>query len=79
MSDEEELSESGEVNDSVTNEGASEVVSTEDSLKEKFRLTGDEEILKDVKPSFFAFLSMYFIALIISRSSPPIRNRLGFK
>lgn len=65
MSDEEELSESGEVNDSVTNEGATEAGSTDDSLKEKFRLTGDEEILKDVKPSFFAFLSMYFIALII--------------
>ena len=69
MSDEEELSESGEVNDSVTNEGASEVVSTDDSLKEKFRLTGDEEILRDVKPSFFRILIDVFHRFTCARRS----------
>jgi len=46
-------------NDDSTN------VSISDSFREKFRLTSDEEVLKDVKPSFFAFLPMYFIALLI--------------
>ena len=35
------------------------------SLKQKFRLTAEEEILKDVKPSIFAFIPMYAIALLI--------------
>ena len=35
------------------------------SLKQKFRLTSEEEILKDVKPSIFAFIPMYAIALLI--------------
>ena len=34
-------------------------------LKEKFRLTNDEKILKDIKPSIFAFVPMYIIALLI--------------
>tara|TARA_B100001741_G_scaffold308601_1_gene305063 strand:+ start:79 stop:1098 length:1020 start_codon:yes stop_codon:yes gene_type:complete len=35
------------------------------SLREKFRLTGDERILENVKPSFFAFVPMYVISLVI--------------
>ena len=65
MSDEEQPPESDEKEDLTTDETTSEVVSNNDSLKEKFRLTGDEEILKDVKPSFFAFIPMYLIALLV--------------
>jgi hypothetical protein len=39
--------------------------SSKDSLREKFRLTADEEILQDIKPSFFAFIPMYVLSLII--------------
>lgn len=39
--------------------------SSSDSLRDKFRLTADEEILQDIKPSFFAFIPMYLISLII--------------
>ena len=44
---------------------STEAGSNNESLREKFRLTGDEEILKDVKPSIFAFIPMYLIALIV--------------
>lgn len=37
----------------------------QNSLREKFRLTGDETIMKDVKPSIFAFVPMYLIAGLI--------------
>jgi len=39
--------------------------SSSDSLRDKFRLTADEEILQDIKPSFFAFIPMYLLSLII--------------
>ena len=39
--------------------------STKDSLRDKFRLTADEEILQDIKPSLFAFIPMYLLSLII--------------
>ena len=39
--------------------------SSKDSLRDKFRLTADEEILQDIKPSLFAFIPMYLISLII--------------
>lgn len=66
MSDEELPSESTEEsNPEPENDAPTESVSTNDSLKEKFRLTGEEEILKDVKPSFFAFVPMYLVSLII--------------
>ena len=39
--------------------------SSKDSLREKFRLTADEEILQDIKPSLFAFIPMYLLSLII--------------
>ena len=39
--------------------------SSKDSLRDKFRLTADEEILQDIKPSFFAFIPMYLLSLII--------------
>ena len=66
MSDEEVTSEATEES-TVASEGAAttETASNSESLREKFRLTGDEEILKDVKPSIFAFIPMYLIALII--------------
>ena len=66
MSDEEVTSETTEETAvSTETEAPTEAVSNNDSLREKFRLTGDEEILKDVKPSIFAFLPMYLVALII--------------
>ena len=43
-------------------------VGTNDSkagIREKFRLTNDEEILQDIKPSIFAFTPMYGVALLI--------------
>ena len=66
MSDEEVTPETTETEEPATeNQTSSEAPSANNSLKEKFRLTDDEEILKDVKPSFFAFLPMYLISLII--------------
>ena len=44
----------------------------QNSLREKFRLTGDETIMKDVKPSIFAFLPMYLIAGLILGAHFPI-------
>ena len=66
MSDEEVTPETTEETAvSTETEAPTEAVSNNDSLREKFRLTGDEKILKDVKPSIFAFLPMYLVALII--------------
>ena len=51
MSDEELTSDTTEETESTVETGApAEAVSNNDSLREKFRLTGDEQILKDVKP-----------------------------
>ena len=36
-----------------------------ESLRNRFRLTGDEEILMTRKPSFFAFIELYVIAALI--------------
>ena len=66
MSDEEltpETTEETENNTEPTD--GPKVASNSESLREKFRLTSDEEVLKDVKPSIFAFIPMYLIALII--------------
>jgi hypothetical protein len=38
---------------------------TKESLRDRFRLTADEEILHEVKPSYFAFISMYFLSVLI--------------
>jgi hypothetical protein len=66
MSDEELPSESTEEsNPEPENDAPTGSVSTNDSLREKFRLTGEEEILKDIKPSFFAFVPMYLVSLMI--------------
>ena len=66
MTDEELPPESTEEsNPEPENDAPTESVSTNDSLREKFRLTGEEEILKDVKPSFFAFVPMYLVSLVI--------------
>ena len=65
MSDDEQPPESSDDTISTSNDTESANVSKQESLKDKFRLTGDEEILKDVKPSFFAFIPMYLIALLV--------------
>lgn len=66
MSDEEVTpADTEELENTSEDEEVNHPVSSNESLREKFRLTGDEEILKDVKPSFFAFLPMYVISLII--------------
>jgi len=66
MSDEEVTpADTEELEETSEDEEVNHPVSSNESLREKFRLTGDEEILKDVKPSFFAFLPMYVISLII--------------
>ena len=66
MSDEELSTEAAEEGNSQTEtEEPENSTSNQKSLREKFRLTGDEEILKDVKPSIFAFVPMYVISLII--------------
>jgi len=66
MTDEELPPESTEEsNPEPENDAPTKAISTSDSLREKFRLTGEEEILKDVKPSIFAFVPMYLVSLII--------------
>ena len=66
MSDEELSTETVEEgNQQVETDEPENSTSNQNSLREKFRLTGDEEILKDVKPSIFAFVPMYVISLII--------------
>ena len=67
MSDEEQPSVEEENVEKAPEEEVAEATAAEttSSLREKFRLTGDEEILQDIKPSFFAFTPMYGIALLI--------------
>ena len=66
MSDEELSTETAEEESpQVETEAPENSTSSQNSLREKFRLTGDEEILKDVKPSIFAFVPMYLISLIM--------------
>lgn len=42
-----------------------EKTDTKAGIREKFRLTNDEDILQDIKPSIFAFTPMYGVALLI--------------
>ncbi len=75
MSDEEETSVTEEVEaqepvseapkESTSSEKSPAKTETKESLREKFRLTKDEEILRDIKPSIFAFIPMYILALAI--------------
>lgn len=67
MSDEEVSPAEEETLENTPNVVESEVVkkATKASLRERFRLTADEEILHEVKPSYFAFISMYVVAAII--------------
>lgn len=67
MSDEEQPPVEEEKVENTAKEEASEAPAedTSASLREKFRLTGDEEILQDIKPSIFAFTPMYGIALLV--------------
>jgi len=48
--------------DDVANVGKND---SKAGIREKFRLTNDEEILQDIKPSIFAFTPMYGVALLI--------------
>ena len=63
MSEEEESTE--EMNPEPNTEAEAPSESSDKGLRDKFRLTPDEKIMKDVKPSIFAFTPMYFIALLI--------------
>ena len=71
MSDEEEAPESNEestasVDAAVPTETKEEsTLETKQSLRDKFRLTKDEEILREIKPSIFAFVPMYILAIAI--------------
>ena len=65
MSDDEQPPESSDDAIATSKDTESANVPKQESLTDKFRLTGDEEILKDVKPSFFAFIPMYLIALLV--------------
>ncbi len=67
MSDEEVSSAEEETTETPTTEEAPKEEKKESSgaLREKFRLTSDEEILKDIKPSIFAFTPMYGVAALI--------------
>jgi len=65
MSDEELSPVEEETSNTVDDSAAETEAATSNSLIEKFRLTGDEEILKDVKPSIFAFIPMYLVAVLI--------------
>ena len=64
MSDEELSSETAEETSSEGTE-IKTISEINKALKDKFRLTQDEEILKDIKPSIFAFVPMYLIAITI--------------
>ena len=75
MSDEEETSVTEEVEaqepvpekpkESTPSEKSPAKAETKESLRDKFRLTKDEEILRDIKPSVFAFIPMYILAVAI--------------
>ena len=67
MSDEEQPPVEEEIAENTPEEEATEeaTVDTSESLKQKFRLTSDEEILQDIKPSIFAFMPMYGVALLV--------------
>ena len=71
MSDEEEMPESIEESAAPTADVAptetkkEATLETKQSLRDKFRLTKDEEILREIKPSIFAFVPMYFLAVMI--------------
>ena len=63
MSDEELSTETAETSSEDTE--IKTISEMNNALKDKFRLTQDEEILKDIKPSIFAFVPMYLIAIAI--------------
>ena len=65
MPDEELSPVEEETSNTVDDSAPEPEAATSNSLIEKFRLTGDEEILKDVKPSIFAFIPMYLVAVLI--------------
>ena len=67
MSDEEQPPVEEEIAENTPEEEVTKeaTVSTSESLKQKFRLTNDEEILQDIKPSIFAFTPMYGVALLV--------------
>lgn len=67
MSDEEVSSAEEKTTEEPSTDDVSKVEKNESKsgIREKFRLTNDEEILQDIKPSIFAFTPMYGVALLI--------------
>lgn len=67
MSDEEVSPAEEKTTDIPSTDDVSKVENTDSKtgIREKFRLTADEEILQDIKPSIFAFTPMYGVALLI--------------
>ena len=67
MSDEEVSPAEEKTTESPSTDDVSKVEKTDSNagIREKFRLTADEEILKDIKPSMFAFTPMYGVALLV--------------
>ncbi len=67
MSDEEVSPAEKETDETPSIDEVSKVEKTDSNagIREKFRLTADEEILKDIKPSMFAFTPMYGVALLV--------------
>jgi len=62
---EEEVAEE-EVSDApAIDKAASEATKGNETLRKKFRLTADEEILKEIKPSPFAFISLYVVGALM--------------
>ena len=67
MSDEEVSPAEEKTTDEPSTDDVSTVekTGTKAGIREKFRLTNDEDILQDIKPSIFAFTPMYGVALLI--------------
>jgi len=67
MSDEEVSPAEEKTTEAPSTDDASKVGKNDSKagIREKFRLTNDEEILQDIKPSIFAFTPMYGVALLI--------------
>ncbi len=67
MSDEEVSPAEEKTTEAPSTDDVSNVEKTDSNagIREKFRLTADEEILKDIKPSMFAFTPMYGVALLV--------------
>lgn len=63
--EEETVVEPEEVAPPAIEEAAAEGQKNVEVLRKKFRLTADEEILKEIKPSPFAFISLYVVGVLM--------------